>query len=578
MAMNSSYLLVAAIDFGTTYSGYAFSLKYAFDKDPLTIDANQAWNAGGKQLLSLKTPTCLLLDSNKHFDSFGYEAENKYAEIVMENEQDKYYYFHRFKMCLHKNKNVSREMILKDITGKSMPAIDVFALSIMALKNHLISYLVTKGTGVESRDIRWVLTVPAIWTDNAKYFMRESAEKAGIPKDNLLLALEPEAASIYCQYLPTEKFTGIEPGFTMSEPGTKYMIVDIGGGTADITVHKKLSDGCLKELCRATGGKCGGTCVDSEYIQMLISILGESLIEIFKRENPESYLDLIREFETKKRTITFSPDTKKVNMVIPMTVVNKLCKTHINKDFKSALASSQFSDSIVIRGDKVRIDTDVFKKLFDKTIADILELIQEIFKMKKANSLNQILLVGGFSTCVLVQEAVRREFSNCRVVIPFDPDLAVLKGAVLFGHKSDLISSRISKFTYEISFNPKFDSAIHDDKHRKFIDGFWRCRHAFDKIVEKDTVIRIGATIQRTYKPQKDYSKTWFKIYASENYDPVHTTEDGCFFLGKVAIDLSNSERRKGLEVEFTFGNTELGLTAIETKTGIKCNAQFALI
>lgn len=515
MAKNSSYLLVAAIDFGTTYSGYAFSMKYAFDKDPLTIDANQAWNAGEKQLLSLKTPTCLLLDSNKQFDSFGYEAENKYAEIVMENEQDKYYYFHRFKMCLHENKNVSREMILKDITGKSMPAIDVFALSIMALKNHLMSYLETQGTGVEARDIRWVLTVPAIWTDNAKYFMRESAEKAGIPKDTLLLALEPEAASIYCQYLPTEKLTGIEPGFTMSEPGTKYMIVDLGGGTADITVHEKLSDGCLKELCRATGGKCGGTYVDLEYIQMLISILGESLIEIFKRENPDSYLDLIREFETKKRTIKSSSDIKKVNMVIPMTVVNKLCKTHINKDFKSALASSQFSDSIVIRGDKVRIDTDVFKKLFDKTIENILELIQEIFKMKKAFSLNQILLVGGFSTCILVQEAVRREFPNCRVVIPFDPDLAVLKGAVLFGHKSELISSRISRFTYGISFNQKFDPAIHDDKHRKFIDGVWRCRHAFDKIVEKDTVIPIGATIQRLYKPRQDHSVTWFKIYAS---------------------------------------------------------------
>lgn len=198
--------------------------------------------------------------------------------------------------------------------------------------------------------------------------------------------------------------------------------------------------------------------------------------------------------------------------------------------------------------------------------------------MTKTHTFNQILLVGGFSTCGLVQEAVRREFPHCRVVIPFDPDLAVLKGAVLFGHNLDLISSRISRFTYGISFNPKFNSAIHDIKHRKFIDGFWRCRHAFDKIVEKDTIIPIGATLKRSYKPRKDYSKTWFKIYASENYNPVHTTEDGCFFLGKVGIDLSNSKSRQGLEVEFTFGNTELALTAIETETGIKCDAQFALI
>lgn len=104
MSSNSNYLLVAAIDFGTTYSGYAFSMKDTFNNEPMTIHTNQAWNAGGKQLLSLKTPTCLLLDSYKQFDSFGYEAESKYAEIVMENEQDNYYYFHRFKMSLHTNK------------------------------------------------------------------------------------------------------------------------------------------------------------------------------------------------------------------------------------------------------------------------------------------------------------------------------------------------------------------------------------------------------------------------------------------------------------------------------------------
>ncbi|CAG2206557.1 unnamed protein product [Mytilus edulis] len=542
----------------------------------MTIHTNQAWNAGGKQLLSLKTPTCLLLDSNKQFDSFGYEAEEKYAEIVMDNDQDNYYYFHRFKMCLHTNKKISLEMLLEDITGKSISAIDVFALSIMALKNHLMASLETQGTGVESNDIRWVLTVPAIWTDNAKQFMRESAERAGIPKANLLLALEPEAASIYCQYLPTDKLVGIEPGFTMSETGTKYMIVDLGGGTADITVHEKLSDGCLKELCRATGGDCGGTCVDLEYIQVLIKIVGAPLIELMKRENPESYLDFLREFETAKRNKPTG--NKKVNMIVPFTTLNTLCRTHLKEDFKTAIASSPFSDSIVIRGDKIRIDVNVFKKMFAKTVENILALIQDIFQMEIARSINQILLVGGFSNCVLVQEAVRREFSNCRVVIPFDPGLSVLKGAVLFGHKSDVISSRISRFTYGISFNPKFDPTVHDKIHRRLSDGVWRCKDAFDKILEKDSVIPIGTTIRRKYTTQTNVSRIWFRVFASENYNPVHTTDDGCSFLGDIAIDISDSSSRQVLEVGFTFGNTELSLTVIQSATGIKCDAQFTLI
>ena len=101
---SSKVMLVAAIDFGTTYSGYAFSLKHDYQKDPLKIHVNQAWNAGGRQLMSLKTPTCLLLDNNKKFVSFGYEAENKYADLAMDGEQNKYYYFYSFKMKLHNNK------------------------------------------------------------------------------------------------------------------------------------------------------------------------------------------------------------------------------------------------------------------------------------------------------------------------------------------------------------------------------------------------------------------------------------------------------------------------------------------
>lgn len=40
--------------------------------------------------------------------------------------------------------------------------------------------------------------------------------------------------------------------------GTRYMVVDCGGGTVDITVHE-LSDrhGTLRELHKATGGPWG---------------------------------------------------------------------------------------------------------------------------------------------------------------------------------------------------------------------------------------------------------------------------------------------------------------------------------
>lgn len=101
----SDYLMVASIDFGTTYSGYAFSLTTDFKRDPLLIHSNQTWNSGTAQLLSLKTPTCILLNSNRKTKSIVYEAESDYSRIKEEDNenQEDYYFFHRFKMILYDN-------------------------------------------------------------------------------------------------------------------------------------------------------------------------------------------------------------------------------------------------------------------------------------------------------------------------------------------------------------------------------------------------------------------------------------------------------------------------------------------
>lgn len=53
--------------------------------------------------------------------------------------------------------------------------------------------------------------------------------QAGISPDNLRIALEPEAASIYCQYLHTEKHLGADADIVASPVGTTYMVVDLGG-------------------------------------------------------------------------------------------------------------------------------------------------------------------------------------------------------------------------------------------------------------------------------------------------------------------------------------------------------------
>ena len=67
--------------------------------------------------------------------------------------------------------------MIEDDKGKKMKAMKVFSAVIEFLKEDLMSACKSKGTDIEDSDIRWVLTVPAIWTDPSKQFMREAAEK-----------------------------------------------------------------------------------------------------------------------------------------------------------------------------------------------------------------------------------------------------------------------------------------------------------------------------------------------------------------------------------------------------------------
>jgi hypothetical protein len=95
MSGNTTFVVVA-IDFGTTFSGYAFSFK----SKPTDIKTNQNWS---KSLVSLKTPTVLLVDPDRKFNAFGYEAEEKYTELLEDGESEGWALFRRFKMKLYNN-------------------------------------------------------------------------------------------------------------------------------------------------------------------------------------------------------------------------------------------------------------------------------------------------------------------------------------------------------------------------------------------------------------------------------------------------------------------------------------------
>uniref|UniRef100_A0A4W6D9V3 Uncharacterized protein n=1 Tax=Lates calcarifer TaxID=8187 RepID=A0A4W6D9V3_LATCA len=301
--MGDSFII--AIDFGTAYSGYAFSLTPKEEQiDPFL----KRW---GKELGldTPKTPTCILFSEEEEFLKFGYEAKTTYTNMC--GGEARKLFFEAFKMALY-GTTLNRDVMIKAANGKSMKALKVFTEALRYLKEDALETIAanTEGRRFIASDFTWVLTVPAIWDPSAKQFMREAATQAGIvtkgTEDKLVIALEPEAASVWYKKLPAEGFITQNHGGDSLEhsPGTQYIVVDCGGTvyeTIDITVHEVLDGGALKELHKASGNDLGGQTVDKKFKEFLREIFCHGVWDEYESNYPSEVQKMMYDFAVLKQ-------------------------------------------------------------------------------------------------------------------------------------------------------------------------------------------------------------------------------------------------------------------------------------
>lgn len=101
---NKDKILVASIDFGTTFSACACSFITDYETNPLNIYVNQTWKYSSSNYLSMRTPTVVLLSKAKKVIAFGYDAALQYSMLALDEEHHDYYYFCMFKMLLQETK------------------------------------------------------------------------------------------------------------------------------------------------------------------------------------------------------------------------------------------------------------------------------------------------------------------------------------------------------------------------------------------------------------------------------------------------------------------------------------------
>ncbi|XP_053400332.1 heat shock 70 kDa protein 12B-like [Mercenaria mercenaria] len=405
--------------------------------------------------------------------------------------------------------------------------------------------------------------------------MREAAEKAGIPSDKLSISLEPEAASLFCRYLSVEKTVNkCDVSIAAFPAKTRYMILDAGGGTIDITVHEVEDSRKVKEVKAASGGGWGGILVDKAFEHLVEDIVGKDIYKKFKENETEDWLDLWRDFEVKKRTVRPEKDARIV-MKFPLSLVKLIEKKH-GQAFEDYIDCSDYADILTVTGDKLKFQASVFKTLFDTSVNKTIQHIEHLLRDETARMINVILMVGGFSESPMLQKAVRSAFPGIKVVIPVDATTSVMRGALIFGHSPKSITERVLKNTYGLKASLNFKEGVHPEERRTSSDIGDQCFGVFSKHVERNQIVKVGeAQSERKYRAAHAWqTELPFKLYASDLQNPKFVDE-GCTYVGTMTVELTDhdGDLERWVWVSLTFSGTEIEVQARDEKSGKRTKA-----
>ena len=329
----------------------------------------------------------------------------------------------------------------------------------------------------------------------------------------------------------------------------------------DITVHEVTHDKTLKELEKASGGDWGGICVDNYFKNFLTSVVTSDVMEEFRLKHTGDYIELFRDFEMKKRTINTTVKNR-VTLRMPESLLIYFEQLK-NKPLNEIIQESRYSKSMKCEGDKLRITPALFEQFFSEACTGIIDHLRDLLGKPKVKGTDTILMVGGFSESQILQTYIKSNLPDFRIVIPNEPSLAILKGAVLFGHDPCLISERIAKYWYGIASFQKFNPKLHKTEKKK--DDL--CEDIFDICVKRGATLKLRDALSKgPYETNRDDQKEMdFEIYVSDSdKPPKYVTDERCHYIGTLTVELPKVKKgeKRSVFINFVFGGTELHVHA----------------
>ena len=273
-----------------------------------------------------------------------------------------------------------------EIDGKKYSPQEISAMILQKLKADAEGYLGEKVTEA-------VITVPAYFSDGQRQATKDAGKIAGLDVKRIIN--EPTAAAL--SY-------GLD-----NEQEQKIMVYDLGGGTFDVSIIE-IGEGVIEVLATAGDNKLGGDDFDNAITQYMLDEFKKA--EGIDLSGDKMAMQRLKEAAEKAKKELSSATTTNINL--PFITANQDGPKHFDMNLTRAKFDELTADLV-----------DRTKGPVNTALADA---------GLSASELDKVLLVGGSTRIIAVQEEVKR-LTGKEPFKGINPDECVAIGACIQGGK-----------------------------------------------------------------------------------------------------------------------------------------------